>query len=350
MLSRSTNLCEVRIVIAPDSFTGTLTAAQAALAIKTGWEKTTKADFFLAPMSDGGPGFIDAIEFGFGGNKSHHQITGLEGTTITAPILVVGKTAYIESHLIVGPQFITKQPRTPDKYTCKGIGELINIAVQQGCQTIFVGVGGTASIDGGAGILETVEKEKLGDVELVAATDVDVLLLGNRGAAKGFGEQKGASKELIEELEKKHEQLAQNTPKRKDNKDASQMLGAGAGGGIGFALMALGANRVSGLELVTESFDLANEITNSDLVITGEGKLDWQTLRGKVITGVAEIANESAISCLALCGQVIAGKRELAAAGIVGAYGCIEEGEELPADPFMALVFLAERVSRTWSQ
>jgi glycerate kinase len=250
----------------------------------------------------------------------------------------------------VGPQFITKQPRTPDKYTCKGIGELINIAVQQGCQTIFVGVGGTASIDGGAGILETVEKEKLGDVELVAATDVDVLLLGNRGAAKGFGEQKGASKDLIEELEKKHEQLAQNTPKRKDNKDASQMLGAGAGGGIGFALMALGANRVSGLELVTESFDLANEITNSDLVITGEGKLDWQTLRGKVITGVAEIANESAISCLALCGQVIAGKRELAAAGIVGAYGCIEEGEELPEDPFMALVFLAERVSRTWSQ
>ena len=128
------------------------------------------------------------------------------------------------------------------------------------------------------------------------------------------------------------------------------MLGAGAGGGIGFALMALGANRVSGLELVTESFDLANEIANSDLVITGEGKLDWQTLRGKVITGVADIATESAISCLALCGQVIAGKRELAAAGIVGAYGCIEEGEELPDDPFMALVFLAERVSRTWSQ
>ena len=114
--------------------------------------------------------------------------------------------------------------------------------------------------------------------------------------------------------------------------------------------MALGANRVSGLELVTESFDLANEIANSDLVITGEGKLDWQTLRGKVITGVADIATESAISCLALCGQVIAGKRELAAAGIVGAYGCVEEGEELPDDPFMALVFLAERVSKTWSQ
>jgi len=243
-----------------------------------------------------------------------------------------------------------KNIKTNGATLVNSLQEAINIAVQQGCQTIFVGVGGTASIDGGAGILETVEKEKLGDVELVAATDVDVLLLGNRGAAKGFGEQKGASKELIEELEKKHEQLAQSTPKRKDNKDASQMLGAGAGGGIGFALMALGANRVSGLELVTESFDLANEITNSDLVITGEGKLDWQTLRGKVITGVAEIANESAISCLALCGQVIAGKRELAAAGIVGAYGCIEEGEELPEDPFMALVFLAERVSRTWSQ
>jgi glycerate kinase len=211
-------------------------------------------------------------------------------------------------------------------------------------------VGGTASIDAGLEILEVVDKEKLNDVELIAATDVDVLLLGNRGAAKGFGEQKGASKELIDQLEAKHEEIAKTTPKRKDKKDAAMMLGAGAGGGIGFALMALGANRVSGLELVTESFDLANEIANSDLVITGEGKLDWQTLRGKVITGVADIAIESAISCLALCGQVIAGKRELAAAGIVGAYGCIEEGEELPEDPFMALVFLAERVSRTWSQ
>lgn len=350
MVSRSTNLCEVRIVIAPDSFTGTLTAAQAALAIKTGWEKTNKADFYLAPMSDGGPGFIDAIEFGFGGNKTHHQITGLENTVISTPLLMVGNTAYIESHLVVGPQFITKQPRTPDTYTSRGIGELINIAVEKGCQTIFVGVGGTASIDGGVGILEVVDKSKMQDVELVAATDVDVLLLGNRGAAKGFGEQKGASKDLIEELEKKHELLAKNTPRRQDKKDAAVMLGAGAGGGIGFGLMALGANRVSGLDLVTESFDLVNEISQSDLVITGEGKLDWQTLRGKVITGVAEIANESAISCLALCGQVIAGKRELAAAGIVGAYGCIEEGEALPEDPFMALVFLAERVSRTWSQ
>ena len=301
-MSCSTNVREVRIVIAPDSFTGTLTAAQAALAIKTGWEKTSKADFFLAPMSDGGPGFIDAIEFGFGGTKTHHHVTGLEGTQITAPLLIVGKTAYIESHLIVGPQLITKEPRTPDKYTSRGIGELINIALKEDCQTIFVGVGGTASIDAGLGILEVVDREKLNDVELIAATDAEV------------------------------------------------MLGAGAGGGIGFALMALGANRVSGLELVTESFDLANEIANSDLVITGEGKLDWQTLRGKVITGVADIATESAISCLALCGQVIAGKRELAAAGIVGAYGCIEEGEELPDDPFMALVFLAERVSKTWSQ
>ena len=349
-MSCSTNVREVRIVIAPDSFTGTLTAAQAALAIKTGWEKTSKADFFLAPMSDGGPGFIDAIEFGFGGNKTHHQVTGLEGTPITAPLLIVGKTAYIESHLIVGPQLITKEPRTPDKYTSRGIGELINIALKEDCQTIFVGVGGTASIDAGLEILEVVNREKLNDVELIAATDVDVLLLGNRGAAKGFGEQKGASKELIDQLEAKHEEIAKTTPKRKDKKDAAMMLGAGAGGGIGFALMALGANRVSGLELVTESFDLANEIANSDLVITGEGKLDWQTLRGKVITGVADIATESAISCLALCGQVIAGKRELAAAGIVGAYGCIEEGEELPDDPFMALVFLAERVSKTWSQ
>lgn len=349
-MSRSTNLCEVRIVIAPDSFTGTLSAAQAALAIKTGWEKTTKADFYLAPMSDGGPGFIDAIEFGFGGSKTHHKITGLEHTIISAPLLVVGNTAYIESHLVVGPQFITKLPKTPDKYTSRGIGELINIALDQGCQTIFVGVGGTASIDGGAAILEVVDRNKLKNAELIAATDVDVLLLGNRGAAKGFGEQKGASKELIEIIEKKHEELAKNTARRSDIKDASMMLGAGAGGGIGFGLLALGASRVSGLELVTESFDLKNEISQSDLVITGEGKLDWQTLRGKVITGVAEIAIESGISCLALCGQVIAGKRELAAAGIVGAYGCIEEGEELPEDPFMALVFLAERVSRTWSQ
>ncbi|MFM9096088.1 MAG: glycerate kinase, partial [Actinomycetes bacterium] len=223
-------------------------------------------------------------------------------------------------------------------------------AISEGCESIFVGVGGTASIDGGVGILETINPKDLENIDLVAATDVDVLLLGNRGAAKGFVEQKGASKELIEELEKKLEELAKNTPKRNDKKDASLMLGAGAGGGIGFALMALGANRVSGLELVEESFDLKNEIANSDLVITGEGSLDWQTLRGKVITGIADMAMESAKTCLAFCGQVVAGKRELAAAGIVGAYGCIEPGQDLPEDPFMSLVMLAERVSRTWSK
>jgi glycerate kinase len=340
----------MRIVIAPDSFTSTLSAAQVALAIKTGWEKTAPAEFFLCPMSDGGPGFIDAISYGFGGKQIHLQVTGLESSTISAPLLVVGKTAYIESHLIVGPQLITKFPKTPEKYTSKGIGELINKAVELACETIFVGVGGTASIDGGVGILETVDQEKLAGIEIVAATDVDVLLLGNRGAAKGFGEQKGASKELVAELEIKLETLAKQTPRRKDNKDASVMLGAGAGGGIGFALMALGAARVSGLELVSEAFDLKNEIAQADLVITGEGQLDWQTLRGKVITGIAEIAQESAIPCLALCGQVVAGKRELAAAGIVGAYGCIEPGAELPEDPFMSLVMLAERVSRTWSK
>ena len=350
MFSCFTKVCEVRIVIAPDSFTGTLTAAQAALAIKTGWEKTSKDDFFLAPMSDGGPGFLDAISYGFGGNLVSYAVTGLEGNPINAPMLIVGKTAYIESHLIVGPQLITTFPKTPDKYTSKGIGELINKAIGEGCESIFVGVGGTASIDGGVGIIETINPKDLENIDLVAATDVDVLLLGNRGAAKGFGEQKGASKELIEELEKKLEELAKNTPKRNDKKDASLMLGAGAGGGIGFALMALGANRVSGLELVEESFDLKNEIANSDLVITGEGSLDWQTLRGKVITGIADMAMESAKTCLALCGQVVAGKRELAAAGIVGAYGCIEPGQDLPEDPFMSLVMLAERVSRTWSK
>ncbi len=201
MFSCFTKVCEVRIVIAPDSFTGTLTAAQAALAIKTGWEKTSKDDFFLAPMSDGGPGFLDAISYGFGGNLVSYVVTGLEGNSIKAPMLIVGKTAYIESHLLVGPQLITKFPKTPDKYTSKGIGELINKAISEGCESIFVGVGGTASIDGGVGILETVNPKDLENIDLIAATDVDVLLLGNRGAARGFGEQKGASKELINELE-----------------------------------------------------------------------------------------------------------------------------------------------------
>jgi glycerate 2-kinase len=340
----------MRIVIAPDCFTGTLSAAQAAQAIKTGWEKANPATFFLAPMSDGGPGFIDAINHGFGGNIINCQVTGLEHTEISAPLLVVGKTAYIESHLVVGPQFITSLPKTPDKYTSKGIGELINRALDEGCQTIFVGIGGTASMDAGVGILETVDRNKLEDVELIAASDVDVPLLGNRGAAKGFGKQKGASEELIEELEIKFTEIAKNTARRKDNKDAAVMLGAGAGGGIGFGLMALGANRVSGWELVTDSYDLANEIQNCDLVITGEGSLDWQSLRGKVVAGVAELATNEAKACIALCGQVLAGKRELAAAGIVGAYGCIKEGEALPLDPVSSLIELSERVSRTWTQ
>ena len=349
----------MRIIIAPDSFTGTLTSEQAADAIFRGWQKTDPtAECFLVPMSDGGPGFISALQMALQGVIEQIEIQNLTGKKIHAPILLKDQICFIESAKVVGPEFLDPANRSPLSYSSYGIGELIKYAAKQGAKKIVVGVGGTASIDGGEGLLSAIFEGEIDlknppkwirEVELIAATDVEVPLLGSRGAVRGFGIQKGLKEEDFESAELIIQEKVKKFGRRFDGKDASLILGAGAGGGIGYGLLALGAKRQSGLEIVFEVTKLEEKLSKADLLVTGEGSLDWQTLAGKVIVGLAQKAQKYGVATIALAGRVKAGKRELAAAGIVGAYGCVEENEPVPENPFESLCALAERLGKTWS-
>lgn len=349
----------MRIIIAPDSFTGTLTAEQAAKAIRDGWQMTDPtAEFWLVPMSDGGPGFISALQVALAGEIKEIEVENLIGKKIKAPILFKDEICFIESAKVVGPEFLEGDLPAPLTYSSYGIGELIKYAAQQGAKKIVVGVGGTASIDGGEGLLRAVFEGEIDlknppdwirKVELVAATDVEVPLLGPRGAVRGFGKQKGLNEDDFQSAELILEEKTKQFGRRFDGKDPSLILGAGAGGGIGYGLLALGAKRESGLQIVFEVTNFEDKLSEADLLVTGEGSLDWQTLTGKVIVGLAQKAQKYGVATIAMAGRVLAGKRELAAAGIVGAYGCVEADEPVPSDAYESLRALAERLSKTWS-
>jgi glycerate kinase len=194
-------------------------------------------------------------------------------------------------------------------------------------------------------------------IELVAASDVDNPLLGLRGATNGFGPQKGADDAAVMELEGSLESFARAVGRRPDGKDPAVALGAGAAGGLGYALLHLGATRVPGISTVLETVDLAARIGAVDLVVTGEGAFDWQSLRGKVVSGVADAALAQGRGCVVLAGRVDVGRREYLAIGVSGAYAVVDDLRDrgLPAedaftDPAGRLADLAARAARTWSR
>jgi glycerate kinase len=305
------------------------------------------------------------------------KVTDLQGELISISVAVSSanpKTVFIESAQIVGTQLVAASSvRNPGSYSSFGIGEAILWAIENHAQRIVIGLGGTALIDGGAGMLAALGAEprsklaqgglalaeiteinlsaplaNLTGVELVVAADVDVPLLGSRGAAFGFGLQKGATAEQQAELEAALTNYSSVMPKRIDGKDAALMLGAGAAGGIGYAAMALGATKVSGFHYIAAAMELIEQVAAADLVITGEGSFDWQSMQGKAVSQLAAICAAAGKPLLVLAGRVDVGRREWSAIGVVGAYGCSPDGE-LPEQPFEALASLANRVARTFS-
>jgi glycerate kinase len=252
------------------------------------------------------------------------------------------------------------------------VGELLLAAVDAGARKVVVGLGGSGTNDAGAGLLAALgaeadvdlaagaegltgvthvdvsaPRQRLADVELVAATDVDIPLTGLFGATKTFGPQKGIAEEAIAELDALLEEFAVAADRR-----ASLDKGAGAAGGLGYALMLLGAQRESGIDLVTRAVGLPLRARAVDLVVTGEGAFDFSSRSGKVPYGVAEVAASSIRPCVALAGQVQVGSREMRALGIEAAYSMVDlAGKERSfADPAGVLAELAQRVARTWSR
>ncbi len=360
----------MRVLIAPDKFAGTLTAVEAAAAVAEGWRRHAPGDELdLAPMADGGPGFVDVLHAALGGELAAATVSGPHGTPVPAAVLRVGDTAYVESAQAAGLHLADGDPEAA---TSRGVGELVLAAVDGGATTVVVGLGGSGTTDGGAGVLAALgatadvdlaagpaglagitrvdlapARARLEGVRLVAASDVDNPLTGLFGATKTFGPQKGIAEERIAEVDAWLEAFAVAADRR-----TSLEKGAGAAGGIGYALLALGATREPGIALVADAVGLAARARAADLVVTGEGSFDFSSRAGKVPYGVAQVAAEALRPCVALAGQVLVGSREMRALGIESAYSLVElVGEERALGaPAEALAELAARVARTWSR
>jgi glycerate kinase len=371
----------MRVLIAPDDFKGTLSAVEAAEAIAAGWRSHAPDDTLtLIPMSDGGPGFVRAVSTVLGGDIAPVGLRGPMGETAIGMVLMVDGAGYVESAHGCGLALVHSDRRNARAATSYGVGQLIAAAIDSGARRIVVGLGGTASTDGGAGMLAalgatardaagvpvaldaggaaladvvTVDlapaRARVGDVEIVVASDVDSPLLGSRGAARGFAAQKGADEAAVDQLEAALASYSRAIGRQADGKDPAVALGAGAGGGLGYGLMLLGGRRVPGIETVMGVLGLETAIGESDLVITGEGCFDWQSLRGKVVTGVAAAALDQGRPVVVLAGRVEVGKREYVALGITEAHAASADGD-VPATAAEAARALAERAARVASQ
>lgn len=372
----------MRVLVAPDNFGSSLSAASAAEAIARGWSHTDpSATIICCPLADGGPGFVDVIHANLAGDLLAATVTGpwgAPGPRVPATIARVGSTAYVECAQACGLHLVPTARRSVRTATSYGVGELIRAAIDSGADTVVVGIGGTACNDGGAGLLAalgatadvaldqggaavkgvtTVDIEAVEDlvagIRLVVATDVDNPLLGLTGATKEYGPQKGASESDVFELDAALADLAAALGKDRAGKNPAIARGSGAGGGIGFALLRIGAERVAGIDTVFDAVGFADACATADLVITGEGRFDWSSMRGKVVSGVAARAMATLKPCVVIAGDVVVGRREYSAIGVSSAYSCREVAgtvEQALAEPYDTLEAAAARVARTWSR
>ena len=368
----------MRVVVAPDGFGGTLAPAEAARAIAAGWSSAAPHDVLdLVPLSDGGPGLVGVLAEALPKARVVELVVeGPLAEPVTGCFLLDGTTAYVESASACGLHLVPADRRDPKVTTTYGVGQLVAAAVEAGATRVVVGLGGSATNDGGAGLLAALGVQRhdaagerlapggaalrdaasltgsvdLG-VELVAATDVDAPLLGLHGASAVFGPQKGASREDVALLDGALGRWA-DVLEAHVGRPVRDLPGAGAAGGLGAALFALGAVREPGIALVTRLVRLSARVARADLVVTGEGTFDFSSLRGKVVSGVAAAAAAEALPCLVLAGQVTVGRRESAAAGIEAAYAVADAVgvEAALAQPAEELAALAARVAREWSR
>lgn len=363
-----------RVLVAPDKFAGTLTAADAAASIVAGWKRHASDDLVTAlPMSDGGPGFIAALRAALDGQDASVTLD-LAGGPQELTVLRVGGTLYIESAQLVGPA----PWLDPWQASSEPLGQAVShCAGVSGVDTIVIGLGGSGTNDGGAGLLSALgatadvpldggparlrgitrldladARRSISGVRLVAALDTDIPLLGLFGATKTYGPQKGLAEEDLLAVDAILDDfvVAATGPAPAERRIADTP-GAGAAGGLGFALMLLGADVRRGVDVVAEAVGLAEACRNADLVISGEGTFDHTSRTGKVVYGVAQAAAETARPCVVLAGQVTVGARESRAMGVDAAYAMADlVGLDVAmSQPAESLARLAERTARTWS-
>lgn len=321
------------VVIAPDKFKGALTAMQAAQAIERGVKRASaEIDCKLCPMADGGEGTVETF-LDRGAKRMTARVRGPLGKPVEAVFALDGYTAIVEMSSASGLGLLTPSQYDPTKTDTFGTGGLITAALSAGARRIIVGLGGSATNDAGTGMLRalgvqfldangdelregilTYERlasidldaldSRVRNVRIDAAVDVDNPLCGPDGASRTFAKQKGATPEQIERLDAVLEHIADVAAKALGH-DERNTPGAGAAGGLGFALVAfLDANLERGVKLIADETGLPEMLRGASLCMTGEGKIDMQTLHGKTVAGVAQIAHDCGVPVIAFGGKV----------------------------------------------
>lgn len=326
----------MKIVIAPDSFKESMTALEAANAIEKGFKKVLPdANYLKIPMADGGEGTVQSLVDATDGKIISKMVTGPLGSPVEAfyGISGDGQTAVIEMAAASGLHLVPKEKRNPLITTTKGTGELMLAAANRGVKNMIIGLGGSATNDGGAGMAQALganlldsEGNQVGfggaaldkvhtidltnldpglkDITIEAACDVDNPLTGERGASAIFGPQKGATPEMVVELDQNLAHFAR-VLKSELGKSVNQIPGSGAAGGLGAGLLAfLGAELNRGVDIVIEAVQLEKQMDQATLVITGEGKIDTQTIYGKTPIGVAKTAKKYNIPVIGIAGVI----------------------------------------------
>lgn len=326
----------MKVVISIDSLKGSLSSLEAGNAIKEGiLNVIPDADVIVRPLADGGEGTVEALALGMGGSLETVSVTGPLGAPVdcTYGILAESKTAIVEMSGAAGITLVPDELRNPLNTTTYGVGEVLKDAIAKGCRHFIVGIGGSATNDGGIGMLQALGFGMLdkdgnqvpfgakGLAEIAEITDENVIpelkecsfriacdvtnpLCGEKGASAVYGPQKGATPEMVKDMDQWLDAYAELAAKKFAKADAKHP-GTGAAGGMGFAFLAfLDAVLESGIKIILEETHLEDYVKDADLVVTGEGRLDGQTVYGKAPIGVAKIAKKFDKNVIAFSGAV----------------------------------------------
>lgn len=332
----------MKIIIASDSYKGSLSSIEAGVIIQRAFREQIPGSVIeVIPMADGGEGTVDSLVFATGGTKRTVTVTGplMEPCTASYGILGDRKTVVIETAAVSGLTMLPPERRNPLFTTTYGIGELIRHCISEGYFQFIIGLGGSATNDGGLGMLQALGGRFLDDhgmpvhpigssltaikkvdfshldpglsrCKIRVACDVENPLCGPNGASMVYGPQKGASKEQAEFLDQALWHYA-DLVERQLHKKLRDIPGAGAAGGLGFALLALGAELLSGARMIAEAADLPNKMKHADWVVTGEGRSDFQTLYGKAPVVVAKMAKSLGVKTILISGSLGEGYERL---------------------------------------
>ena len=326
----------MKVVVAIDSLKGSLSSLEAGSAISEGIHRALKdVEVIVRPLADGGEGTVEALALGMNGRIEKIKVTGPLGDPVEAAYGIIDEThtAIIEMSAAAGITLISEQERNPLDTTTYGVGEMIKDAIRKGCRHFIVGIGGSATNDGGIGMLQALgfgfldvngnqvgfgakglkDIEKITDEAVLpelkecyfkVACDVSNTLCGDQGCSAIFGPQKGATPSMIMQMDKWLADYAGLTQKKYPKANMNQ-AGTGAAGGLGFAFLSyMNASLESGIKIILDETKLESYVREADMVITGEGRLDGQTVMGKAPIGVANIAKKYGKTVIAFSGCV----------------------------------------------